>query len=149
MTRINLLKPKHLLDQHLLAEHRELPRVLPLAAAAYTAGRKVQIPPKYTLGKGHVTFFYDKLPFLVVRHYALTQECISRGFKVQPEPLTLLALPNGPMTVWEPDADDVEVNLARLREKVRSPPRPNFYRHRGVVVPVTWYDDLADLDRGT
>lgn len=137
MTRINVIRPQDLLDQHLLAEHRELPRVFTQAAAAHAAGRRPVIPPRYTLGKGHVTFFYDKLPWLARRHAALTRECVARGFQVRTDGLVV---PDIPTVEWEPDVADLEVNLERLREKLRAPPRPDFYRHRGVVVGPTWYD---------
>ena len=53
MTRVNTIKPYKLTDQHLLAEHRELPRIFGQAYDAYMAGRKVQASSRYTLGKGH------------------------------------------------------------------------------------------------
>ena len=59
MTRINLVDPSELCDQHLLAEHRELTRI-PNAVAR---GRfsLVGQPADYKLGEGHVRFFFDKL----------------------------------------------------------------------------------------
>lgn len=138
MTRINLLKPALLTDQHLLAEHRELPRIFGRAYAAFMAGRKVQASTSYTLGKGHVVFFYDKLQWLATRHHTLTLECVSRGFKVQQE--SIVAPSEVPSVAWEPTAADVEVNLERLQAKMAAPPRPDFYRHRGQVVPAGWYD---------
>lgn len=80
MTRINLIPPAQLCDQHLLAEHRELTRI-PNAVAR---GRfNLQgLPTDYTLGTGHVRFFYDKLAFLHRRYLALHAECLQRGFNV-------------------------------------------------------------------
>lgn len=138
MTRINTIKPCKLTDQHLLAEHRELPRIFGQAYDAYMAGRKVQASSRYTLGKGHVVFFYDKLEWLATRHRALTLECVSRGFKVQQEPIVPPAEIQS--VEWEPTAADMEVNLERLRAKLAAPPRPNFYRYRGMPVPENWYD---------
>lgn len=140
MTRINVIRPQDLLDQHLLAEHRELPRIFPLAvqdAARKVFTRATPPPTRYTLGKGHVTFFYNKLPWLARRHAALTGECVARGFQVRTD---ALIVPDSPAVEWEPDAADLEVNLKRLREKLQAPPRPDFYRHGGVVVAPTWYD---------
>lgn len=119
MTRINNINPAKLTDQHLLAEHRELPRIFGQAYDAYMAGRKVQATSRYTLGKGHVVFFYDKLEWLATRHRALTSECASRGFKVQREPIVPPAEIQS--VEWEPDLTDMEVNLQRLRAKLAAP----------------------------
>ena len=62
MTRINLVPPAELCDQHLLAEHRELTRI-PNAVAKGKFSLKGQ-PSDYKLGEGHVRFFFNKLMFL-------------------------------------------------------------------------------------
>lgn len=82
MTRINVVQPSELHDLHLLAEYRELPRVFALAAraAADDTWRKRQ-PIAYTLGTGHVLFFYDKLRWLSRRHQRLVREMKARGYK--------------------------------------------------------------------
>jgi len=77
MTRINLVPPEELHDKHLLAEYRELPRIFRLARRAPEA------PEVYTLGRGHVMFFYDKLAFLAQRQRSLINEMIRRGFRPQ------------------------------------------------------------------
>lgn len=77
MTRINLIAPAELCDQHLLAEHRELTRI-PNAVAK----RKFSLlgqPEDYKLGTGHVRFFFNKLQFLKKRYDLLHQECRARG----------------------------------------------------------------------
>ena len=65
MTRINLVPPEELCDQHLLAEHRELTRI-PNAVAKGKYHLKGQ-PAEYKLGEGHVRFFFNKLAFLKKR----------------------------------------------------------------------------------
>ena len=81
MTRINLVPPEELCDQHLLAEHRELTRI-PNAVAKGKYHLKGQ-PAEYKLGEGHVRFFFNKLAFLKKRYDALHAECKARGFNVQ------------------------------------------------------------------
>ena len=66
MTRINLVPPAELCDQHLLAEHRELTRI-PNAVAKGKFSLKGQ-PEDYKLGEGHVRFFFNKLAFLKQRY---------------------------------------------------------------------------------
>ncbi|MAO08072.1 MAG: deoxyribonuclease [Alteromonas sp.] len=81
MTRINCgIPPAELTDKHLLAEHREIKRI---PNTIKSGKAKVEnIPRVFTLGKGHVKFFYDKLYYLHIRYVLLYTECIKRGFKV-------------------------------------------------------------------
>lgn len=81
MTRINAGIPvEELSDKHLLAEHREIKRI-PNAVCFGRANVEV-IPEKFTLGKGHVKFFYDKNKFLYNRYCDIYNECKKRGFNV-------------------------------------------------------------------
>lgn len=80
MTRINAgIKPSQLIDQHLLAEYRELPRVLTLALKA--ANNK-PIPSEFTLGTGHVRFFYNKLMYLNLRYLSIVTELQQRNVQL-------------------------------------------------------------------
>ena len=74
MTRVNVVPAKILLDQHLRAELREIPRII-------TQSRKTNCSPVFLLGTGHVTFFYNKLNFIFKRILELDLECKLRGFK--------------------------------------------------------------------
>lgn len=76
MTRINAnIPPAKLIDQHLLAEYREMVRI-PSAVKKYIDSNKKipKIPNEFKLGKGHVLYFYDKLKFLHNRFNAIKQE---------------------------------------------------------------------------
>ena len=122
MTRINLVDPSELCDQHLLAEHRELTRI-PNAVAR---GRfsLVGQPADYKLGEGHVRFFFDKLAFLQRRYAALHEECLARGFRVQniwPQDLP------DTLSLWR-DYQPTEQALALNRERItaRMPTRARF-----------------------
>ena len=114
MTRINLIPPSELCDKHLLAEYRELPRVFRLARPCPGA------PKQYTLGKGHVKFFYDKLAFIHKRFNQLISEMATRGFKAQ-----FLELPDFayglPKDLWNdytPTPDEIAINRARIEERI-------------------------------
>ena len=63
MTRINIIPPAELCDQHLLAEHRELTRIPNLVAKGKFSLEGQ--PSDYKLGTGHVKFFFDKMQFFV------------------------------------------------------------------------------------
>lgn len=81
MTRINVgIKPSELHYKLLLAEHREITRI----PNAIKSGRaKVKdIPDEFTLGSGHVKFFYNKLGYLKKRYESLYEECVRREFNV-------------------------------------------------------------------
>jgi len=78
MTRINsAIEPVVLCDQHLLAEYKEMLRLI---AHSYKA--KGNRPTKFTLGKGHVLFFLDKGEFLKKRHGLICNELKRRGFNL-------------------------------------------------------------------
>lgn len=137
MTRINLPPPAHLTDQHALAEYRELPRVPALALAASLRG-DLDGPPRYTLGAGHVRFFFRRLRFLADRHALIVAELVDRGFKLAHRgPLDVPDLPGA--VDWTPDAEGLAVNLARLRDKLWAPPRVGFYTYRGRPVGADFY----------
>ena len=131
MTRITTIPPERLTDQHLIAEYRELPRVFALARPLAPRERA----DRYTLGAGHVRFFFERTGFLSKRQAAIIAECIDRGFAIAhrtaPEPVA------GLDADWTPDAAAHAVNLDRLREKLEA--RPGFYRHRGQVVGADFY----------
>ena len=78
MTRINLIPVQLLKREHLVAEYREMLRV----RNVYPRKSLPKIPEQYKLGKGHVTFFYDKGAFLVERHSQLVAEMKKRGYQV-------------------------------------------------------------------
>ena len=137
MTRINVVPPENLTDQHLFAEYRELPRAFPLAAAALRRG-VVLGPPRYTMGEGHVTFFYSRTDYLVGRHAAIVTELLSRSYDLsRTEPLVRVV--GYGVSRWQPTERDISVNLERLRERLRS--RQNFYTLRGQPVSADFYGD--------
>lgn len=82
MTRINsAIYPVFLTDEHLLAEHREIKRIPTLFAKGTYHPSK--IPPKFTLGKGHVLYFLDKPAFTFDRYKLIREECLRRGFNIE------------------------------------------------------------------
>lgn len=85
MTRINsAIKARFLTDEHLRAEHREIKR-LPKNYEKRRESKKglTDLPPKFTLGTGHVLFFLDKNRFTFERYQEVREECIKRGFSVE------------------------------------------------------------------
>lgn len=118
MTRINVVPPSELHDKHLLAEYRELPRVFGLAARAFARGEDPYTHPGvYTLGTGHVKFFYTRLLWLKWRHQDLVDEMRRRGWAPKyPNPPTVADhLPLEWWRVWEPSPDALALNRERIR----------------------------------
>jgi deoxyribonuclease (pyrimidine dimer) len=78
MTRINAnIAPKHLSDNHLRAEFREIKR-LHYLSEKWDKKKPIDIPETFTLGKGHIKFFYDKPNFIYGRYNELLNELRNR-----------------------------------------------------------------------
>jgi len=119
MTRINCVPPEELSRQHLVAEYRELPRVFALAEKACNAGRKLKAPERYTLGTGHVLFFYRRLLWCRKRFLALREEMLRRGYQPTYNDTPDVALPTDWWQDWEPDVTALEINRQRIAERTK------------------------------
>lgn len=117
MTRINCVPPKELSRQHLLAEYRELPRVFKLAAEAFRRDTKVVAPAQYTLGAGHVKFFYSRLAYCAARFQALRTEMLCRGYKPHYDHPPLVNVGQEWWQDWLPTAAALDVNRRRILER--------------------------------
>lgn len=136
MTRINLVEPHQLTDKHLMAEYRELPRI-------FTAVKKLvnepkprvgdgwrkfitsgEIPDRYVLGKGHMKFFYNKLPYLRERYREIAYVLrTKRNFNLDKE-ATISVLSEADKLIyetkldmdfnWQPTPEDIYLNMVRL-----------------------------------
>lgn len=118
MTRINLVSPKELIRQHLIAEYYELPRVFKLARQCDNA------PEKYKMGKGHVCFFYDKIIFLTFRYKALIKEMKRRGYSPDPQKYNKIiafaeSLPEKLQNNYSPTYKEIAISRERLQEKIK------------------------------
>lgn len=131
MTRVNCVPPDELSRQHLLAEAREIPRIIRLARKAWDRGERhddPRNPQVYTLGKGHVRFFYSRLGFILVRMYFLQREIQHRGYSHEVlsgriEDARYLQLCGRPSRNWwrhwDPDEAAMAINRARILERTK------------------------------
>ena len=131
MTRINLVDPSELSDQHLVAEYREIFMVgssLQRSLKSKNWGKTLaNIPEKYTLNKGHVTFFYNKGKYLYKRYDSLVEEMKKRGMNPDPERrFKTEQWPDELFNDWEPEPDDYKVIRTRIKEKIEM--KPDWYR---------------------
>lgn len=116
MTRINCVPVEELHQKHLVAEYRELPRVFKLAEAAAKRGG-VTAPDTYTLGAGHVKFFYSRLSYCQQRFKQLVAEMIRRGYSPQHTECPAVSVPAGWLQSWLPTEADLLINRQRIAER--------------------------------
>ena len=131
MTRINLIKPSELSDQHLIAEYREifmigsaLQRSIKSKSWART---KENLPKEFTLNIGHIKFFYNKGKYLHKRYLDLIAEMQSRGMNPNLErQFKKEQWPNELYKDWNPKKKDFQLIRKRITEKINQ--KPDWYR---------------------
>ena len=123
MTRINVVPVETLSNEHLLAEYKEITRPFNKVIKRIEAGtyKNVVIPAKYCLGKGHETFFFDKLRWLWFRYVNLYGELVNRGFNIDHDKFDRIKedmFINTMHTIawgdYTPTPDDMYLNMSRL-----------------------------------
>jgi hypothetical protein len=116
MTRINIgIPPSTLTGRHLIAEHLEIKRIPNLIKRRRLLSHG--IPPQFTLGKGHVKFFYNKLGYLKKRYQELRKECLGRGYHVQDFSSAWDGIPDELMGDYEPREEDTLIVAERIKSK--------------------------------
>jgi hypothetical protein len=123
MVRINLIAPVYLADQHLIAEYDE---ILMLFGYARKYRELNGIPERYTLGKGHIRFFKNKLLYLKHRHELISKEMVKRG--VSPKVKADITEFSKEMhNDYFPDNEAVEIIKERLIIKLKL--KKGYYRY--------------------
>lgn len=131
MVRINLVDPRKLSDQHLIAEYNEILMLLGYVKLHPTikhVNGASEIPQRYTLGKGHILFFKDKLIYLQKRHESIKMEMRKRGFRTDVN-INLRYFPKELKNDWKPVASDIRIIKERLIWKLQQ--KPDYYRYYG------------------
>ncbi|MDO8564236.1 MAG: pyrimidine dimer DNA glycosylase/endonuclease V [Nanoarchaeota archaeon] len=125
MVRINIIHPKKLADQHLIAEYLEI-----MMLVGYTRNYpdKDGIPKDYRLGKGHIKFFKNKLIYLKNRHEEIRKEMKNRKFAVNKK-IDLKEFDKSLLNDWKPENKDFEVIKRRIISRIKI--KPNWYRYYG------------------
>ncbi len=129
MTRINLVPPLELYDQHLMAEYREIQHVpMSLNRSLKKKGgfKMEEIPSHFTLNTGHVKFFYNKGRYLLLRFGDIVHELKRRGFNIKTKEFRFELFPDGFQEDWLPTEDDFKAIRIRIAEKVNL--KPNWYK---------------------
>lgn len=141
--RVNIVPPVELMDQHLMAEIREikmLPKCLVRSLKSKNGVDWATLPQVYTMGPGHGKFFYDKMIFIVNRFRSLLDEASARGFQLKEGTMQLLdatydygligALPPECKNTYEPTPEALAINRERIAQRIAE--KPDFYRYKGV-----------------
>jgi hypothetical protein len=102
-----------------MAEHRELKRI-PNVVSRGRYNLKTA-PKEFTLGKGHVSFFYDKLGYLKERYIELYTECRARGLNVQNYESSWDNVPPELMNGYTPTDNDVRIITERITDRLANP----------------------------
>lgn len=131
MTRINLVDPTELMDQHLIAEYREIRLLcgsLRRTLNSKSGYREEKIPKEFTLATGHVYFFYNKGKYLHERYESLKQEMVRRGFTPNLD-FPIDVWPAHLYNNWAPSEQDKNIIRARIAQRISE--RPGWYRYYG------------------
>lgn len=126
MVRINLINPGKLADQHLIAEYNE---ILMLFGYVKKYPKNEGIPEEFTLGKGHIKFFKNKLIYLKSRHERIKNEMRKRGFKTNKK-IDLSSFSQTLINDWKPNKRDFSIIKSRLANKIMN--KEDYYRYYGV-----------------
>ena len=120
MTRINAGYPiTKLTDKHLIAEHREIKRIPNVVAKGrYNLNTA---PKEFTLGTGHVSFFYTRLGYLKQRYIELYNECKRRGFNVQNYEDCWDNVPPNLMGDYIPTEKAIQLITERIKDRLENP----------------------------
>lgn len=128
MTRINIIPPKYLADQHLIAEIKEINQLGGSLRKSFQSKnfKNIEIPKNFTLNTGHVKFFYDKGKYLHLRFLELEKEALNRGFDIKAsfyniwdEHPQLKKWYND----WQPDSKSYNIIINRLFERIFTTPK--------------------------
>jgi len=131
MTRINIISPSELTDQHLIAEYREIFMVagsLKRTLISKNGYLQSKVPKEYTLNSGHVYFFYNKGKYLNKRYNLIIKEMKLRGFNPDKErkfPKDIF-INNDLYNDWSPNQNDIKIIRQRISEKIAL--KPTWYR---------------------
>jgi deoxyribonuclease (pyrimidine dimer) len=138
MVRINLINPKALADQHLIAEYNEILMLLGYVKK-FPNPNLDKIPLRYKLGPGHILFFKNKLKYLKDRHELIKKEMKKRGFSTN-ETINLRIFKKNLINDYKPNKKDIEIIKERLIWKINL--KPEYYRYYKEKKPASFFIEL-------
>lgn len=148
--RINVINPKYLTDQHLVAEYREMKMITYyyIKSAGKIGGiDATKISNSYVLGQGHAYMWYDKFGYVEKRFRVICDEMRDRGFKCDFDKLNYSGIPQSVFGDFTPVKDDIKVNLDRVLIRLKKQPEWYSYRREKISNWDKFYLDLFDEDK--
>jgi deoxyribonuclease (pyrimidine dimer) len=138
MVRINIINPKYIADQHLIAEYNETLMLLGYVKRHPNLELN-KIPLRYKLGKGHILFFKNKLKYLERRFKMIKEEMKKRGFSGNLV-IDLGIFDKELINDWKSNSADKGIIKKRLIEKINL--KPNYYRYYRIKRPKRFFIDM-------
>jgi len=138
MVRINLIHPKKLADQHLIAEYNEILMLIGHIDKHPTIKNQ---PKQYCLGKGHINFFKNKINYLKKRHETIKKEMKKRNFKTQ-KTIQTTKYPKYLKQNWTPKLKDYEIIKKRIKQKINK--KPKYYKYYSKNKPKNFFIKLLE-----
>ena len=128
MTRISVaVRGSELCDAHLIKERIEILRIPNSIKKGKAKVVLSKTPNTFTLGSGHVIFFYSRLKYLHKRYNELTQECIKRNFNVTDYSDAFDGLPENLYNDYEEKTQDRKILVERINERLTGMKNLKFY----------------------
>lgn len=138
MVRVNCgIEPYMLTDEHLRAENVELQMLLKFISKH----PKGTIPTKFSLNKGHMSFFRDKAGYIAKRLQRIQIEMACRGMSVNfcIDIYSEFNIPKENQREYSPTEDDAEIVAERVVQRIINPKRKkNPYHYRGEPIKVNF-----------
>lgn len=144
MTRINLVPPEELMDQHLFAEFREI-KMVPKALQRSLNSKSItqvlnNIPSEFTLNTGHVTFFYNKGKYLLERYEQIKKELDRRNVQYNKnsifDPDCIMVNSLYFYNDYTPTQEALSIIRERIQDRINE--KPYWYKYYGSALP--WYN---------
>lgn len=138
MVRINIINPRYLADQHLIAEYNET-----LMLLGYVKKNPIleikKIPENYKLGPGHILFFKNKLKYLDKRFLIIKEEMKKRGFSSNMN-MDLSIFDKKLINDWKATDKDKVIIKERLIYKINL--KPDYYRYYKEKKPKEFFIEM-------
>jgi len=134
VVRINLIEPKQLSDQHLIAEYREI-----LLLFGYYRKHPVIRPSDDH--RCPMRFYQNKLLYLKNRFETLKDEMRTRNFKPQKH-IELIHYDNSNFKDFEPNETQVRQIKERITQRINE--RPTWYRYYGEYKEPAFFEGLME-----
>lgn len=147
------VNPKFLLDQHLIAEYREL--MIPYGQIISLKTKHPEkddsfllnnIPSKFKLGEGHIRFWRNKQLYLVKRHEVIIDEMRKRNFNTNFRLIRDSKLSDKFFGDYFPTREESMIVRERIVSRVKE--KPQWYRYYGVRINKidNWIKLIMDSD---